>query len=98
MKKVALDKLVPGMVLAKPIESGNGMVLLAEGTALSDKWIERLETMDIAAVWVEGKTEQSIPLEEALAALDMRFEPVLGAPYMTDLKRLVRDKIEQLYM
>jgi hypothetical protein len=98
MPKISIENIVPGMILAKPVEGANGMVLLSEGTELGEKWIERLDAMGIDGVWVEGKTEQAVPIEEALAALDERFGPVLEAPYMRAIMKLVRLQIEKLYV
>ncbi len=97
MRKIATDNLLPGMILTKPVFGGNGMVLLAEGTELNEKWIDRIESMGIDGVWVEGKAEQTQTLEEALFALDQRFEPVVHLPYMTTIKNLVQSQIEKLY-
>lgn len=85
------------MILTKPVSAGSGMVLLAEGTALNEKWIDRLEAMGIDGVWVEGNPEQTETMEEALVALDARFEPVVDAPYMAAIKNLVKRQIEKLY-
>ncbi|WP_045210844.1 hypothetical protein [Desulfonatronovibrio magnus] len=54
MQKIPLDKAKPGMVLAKPILRDNGMVLVAEGTEITDTLITRLENMDIPSVVVQG--------------------------------------------
>jgi hypothetical protein len=97
MPKISIDKIIPGMVLTKPVTGNNGMVLLAAGTELGEKWIDRLETMGVDCVWVEGATEQPVPIEEALLALDERFATVLDAPHMESLKKMVRTQIEKLY-
>lgn len=97
MRKIAIDKLLSGMILTKPVSGSNGMVLLAEGTELNEKWIDRIESMGIDGVWVEGKSEQTETLEEALFALEQRFEPVVHLPYMTTIKNLVQSQIEKLY-
>jgi hypothetical protein len=97
MLKQSIDRLLPGMILTKPVSGANGMVLLAEGTELNEKWIDRLESMGIDGVWIEGKAEQVEPLEDAILALDRRFEPVVDAPYMTTIKNLVKFQIEKLY-
>ncbi|MHB8093079.1 MAG: hypothetical protein ACYDH8_16000 [Syntrophales bacterium] len=96
MPKISTDKITPGMILTKPIQGSNGMILLTEGTELNEKWIDRLATMGIDGVWV-GAAEPLIPISEALAALDARFEAVLKEPYMETLKNMVRIHIEKLY-
>ena len=97
MPKFAKENLQPGMKLAKPVLGQNGMVLLPEGAELTEKLIERIQEMDVAAIFVEGPSEQTVSLEEALAALEFRFERVQDKPHMALLKRLVRKHLEGLY-
>ncbi|MBP7765446.1 MAG: hypothetical protein K4445_01360 [Deltaproteobacteria bacterium] len=97
MPKISVDKLEPGMKLARPVTGPNGMVLLGEGTELTEKWIERIRDMDVAAIYVDGPPVQTLSREEALAALDARFAPVEDKPRMGDIKKLVREHIESLY-
>jgi hypothetical protein len=97
MPKVPVAKLEPGMKLAKPVTAKNGMVMLGEGTELSATWIERIRDMDITSVFVEGPPIQTIPLEEALANLDARFAGAAGKPYMSMIKKVVKEHIESLY-
>ena len=97
MPRISTDQITPGMVLTKPVTGSNGMVLLAEGTELNEKWIDRLETMGVDGVWVGGSAEQLVPIAEALAALDERFATVLNKPYMDIIKNMVRIHIEKLY-
>lgn len=98
MRKISSDKLTPGMVLAKPLTGKNGMVLLGEGTELNDRWIERIRDMQIEGIFVEGSSAPPVPLGEVIAALEERFMPVDGKPYMGLLKKIVRSHIEKLYV
>ena len=97
MPKIASDKLLPGMKLAKPIIGKNGMTLLGEGTELTERWIGNIQDMNVDWISVEGPSEQDVPLDEALASLEKRFETVQDKPYMASIKDLVRRKIESLY-
>ncbi len=97
MPKIASDKLVPGMRLAKPIIGKNGMTLLGEGTELTERWIGNIQDMNVEGVYVEGPSEQAVPLDEALAALEKRFETVHDKPYMALIKTIVRKQIDSLY-
>jgi len=97
MPKIASDKLLPGMKLAKPIIGKNGMTLLGEGTELTERWIGNIQDMNVDWISVEGPSEQDVPLDEALASLEKRFETVDDKPYMASIKDLVRRKIESLY-
>jgi hypothetical protein len=97
MPKIPVAKLEPGMILAKPIMTPNGMVMLGEGTELSEKWIERIQDMEIASIFIDGPPIQTISREEALANLEARFTLVEGNPYMNSIKKLVKEHIEGLY-
>jgi hypothetical protein len=97
MLRIAGDKLTPGMVLAKPLLGKNGMVFLGEGTELTDRWIERIQDMQLDGIFVEGTAEPLVPLAEVLMALDERFATVLDKPHMGLLHKIVRKHIERLY-
>lgn len=97
MPKIQVANLKPGMKLAKPVVAKSGMVMLGEGTELSDTWIDRIQDMDITTVFVEGPPVQTISQEEALANLDARFVQVEGKPYMNLIKKIVQNHIEGLY-
>lgn len=97
MPKIPVAKLEPGMILAKPIMTPNGMVMLGEGTELTEKWVERIQDMEIASVFIDGPPIQTISKEEALANLEARFALAAGKPYMNSIKKLVKEHIEGLY-
>jgi hypothetical protein len=97
MQRIAKEALLPGMKLAKPIMGQNGMVMLVEGTELTEKWIDRIQDMDVTGVFVEGASEPAVPLDEELAGLEKRFATVHQEPYMGLIKKMVRGHIEGLY-
>ena len=97
MSKVPVDNLKPGMKLSRPLVAKGGMVLLGEGTELTEKWIDRIADMDVEGVFIDGPSEQSEPLEENLARLDARFRSVAREPHMGRLKQIVKNYIEDLY-
>jgi hypothetical protein len=84
------------MKLAKPLSKGS-MIILGEGTVLSEAWISRISDMGCERVFIDGPSEQPIPMEEALAALDARFRGVLDKPHMREIKEIVQEHIEGLY-
>jgi hypothetical protein len=96
MRRISIDQLEEGMVLAKPLLRGS-MVILGEGTSLTASWISRIKDMEIELLFVEGASEQSLPKEEALAQLEARFKLVEDQPIMQSLKIITKEHIEGLY-
>lgn len=97
MPKVATDKLLPGMKLSQPLAAPNGLVLLSEGTELTEKWIARIGDMNVPFVYVEGPSDPGMPREEMMARLNARFAPVENQPHMAALRKIMQDHIETLY-
>lgn len=97
MSKVSIDKLEPGMKLAKPVVNGNGMVLIGENTELTDDLISRIKSMDVDGVYIHGMSKPSVPMEVMLAELDERFKIAQNEPHMDILKKIFREHIEGLY-
>lgn len=97
MRKVAVEKLESGMKLAKPVLAPSGIVLLGEGTELTESRIERIRDMNVTSVFVEGTAVRAVPKEEMLAQLNARFKNVEDKPHMGTLKEIMREHIEGLY-
>jgi hypothetical protein len=97
MPKIPVAKLEAGMKLSKPVTAKNGMVMLGEGTELSEAWVERIRDMDIGSVFIDGPPIQTVSKEEAIANLNARFAKVEGKPYMNLIKKIVKEHIEGLY-
>ena len=96
MPKVSVDKLEPGMKLARPVIIGN-MILISKDIELTEILIKKIQGMEINGVYIDGPSQQSISKDEALAQLDRRFKKVEDKPYMNVLKKLVKEHIEGLY-
>lgn len=94
MKRVLIDRLKPGMKLAKPVVNDAGMILIGDGTLLSDTHINRLQNMSISSVFIEGTAGPAKTGEELLAELDARFRKTENEPYMATLKRIMKEVIE----
>ncbi|HWR89845.1 MAG TPA: hypothetical protein VN260_06265 [Dissulfurispiraceae bacterium] len=97
MPKVSVEKLEPGMTLSRPVKNEAGMVLIGEGTVMSDQLIEKLKRMGISSVFVEGASMPEKPKEEMIRELNERFKKTEREPQMSLLKRLFREHIEALY-
>ena len=54
MQKIPLELARAGMVLEKPIMRDNGLVLVAEGTELTEPLLERLVAMQVEFILVQG--------------------------------------------
>lgn len=54
MQRIPLNLARPGMALAKPVLRDNGLVLVAENTALTESLLERLGRMEIETITVQG--------------------------------------------
>jgi hypothetical protein len=95
--KVPYSKLVPGMVLSRPVVNKNGLVMLAEGTELTQALIDKIIQMDVAGADIKGYSQPAVPQEEMLAQLEARFKNVLDEPHMSEIKELMREHIVGLY-
>ena len=94
MKRVSVELLKPGAKLAKPVVNESNMILIGEGTVLKESHIDRLQSMNISTVFVEGTAGPSKTREELLAELDARFKKTEDEPYMPTVKRLFKEYIE----
>ena len=94
MKRVSVELLKPGAKLAKPVVNDSGMILIGEGTVLKDSHIDRLQSMSISSVFIEGTAGPLKTREELLAELDARFQKTEGEPYMLIVKRMFKDYID----
>jgi hypothetical protein len=92
MKRVVLEELTAGMVLAKPVTNTGGMVILAAGVALDEPTIARLRHLNLASVFVEGDAGGSggKTLAELEAELDHRFCRVVTDPQQRTILEAIR--------
>jgi len=97
MRRIDIGQLEPGMVLAKPFLMKNGMILFAEGTELTENYIERIRDMAVEFIQIVGNPPSFESREQLLEKLDARFRSVEQQPYMKLLKRLVEEHITEHY-
>jgi hypothetical protein len=99
MQKIPIAMAAPGMVLAQEIKSSedpSAMTVCGKGVQLKESLIDRLRSMGIQTVTVEGhpvKMEGDASVEEMLAALDKRFSRVADDPLMMKIKTLYRKQV-----
>jgi hypothetical protein len=97
LPKVTVNNLKPGMKLSKPVVNEAGMILLGEGTEITDALIERLQNMNVSSVFVEGASKSQKPKEDAMAEIDARFKKTENELHMGMLKKLLKEHVEELY-
>ncbi len=97
MQKIRVSELKAGMVLARDVINESGMVLLSEGTTLTDSLIARLGRMDLSHVSVEGVSPTDKNREQMLSELDQRFKLTEKEPYMDIIKGVIKMRIEEVY-
>ncbi|GAB4409823.1 MAG: hypothetical protein OHK0032_05520 [Thermodesulfovibrionales bacterium] len=97
MKKVPLDSVRSGMRLAKAVLNEAGITLFGEGVAVTEQMIERMRSMNLDSIYIEGVSVPKMPLEDELSMLDARFRGSEEEPHMETLKRLLKEHIRSLY-
>ncbi|MDA8241230.1 MAG: hypothetical protein M0Z67_12780 [Nitrospiraceae bacterium] len=95
MPKIEVAKIVPGMKLSRTVRNESGMVLLGEGTELTESLIARLAAMNIGSVHVEMPGMPEKAKTELLGELDERFRKTEDEPLMGLLKKIVSEQIEK---
>ena len=97
MSRVPVSKLVSGAVLLRPVVNKNGLILIAEGTELTDLLISKIRSMDVDSVYVRGSKRVLPPSDEMLKDLDRRFSKIESEPFMSIIKNAVTGHIMSLY-
>lgn len=78
MRRILLQNITPGMRLAKPLYSADGIVLLNAGIELQDRFIGRLTELDVTYVYVEDALTQDIDIPDVVSE-QARVEAVAAA-------------------
>lgn len=66
MRLMSVNDLVAGLRLARNIYAGDGRVLLAAGTVLTDRYAQRLRDLHIRTVWVEDGVSNGIVVDDVV--------------------------------
>lgn len=61
MKKLYLDRFIPGMRVARTIYAADGRVLLQEGSELKPSYLEQLKRRGITVVYVRDRLDEEFP-------------------------------------
>lgn len=94
MQKIPLELARPDMTLAKAVLRENGMVLVAEGTALTQALLDRLTAMHVEHVVVEGSPVDlgaagGMSYAQRLEHLDHLFRKHEADPWMVKVKAFI---------
>ncbi len=96
MQKIPLAKARVGMVLAKPVLRENGMVLIGEGTRLSEEHLTSLKRQGVNFIVVKGAPVKmeggsyGISLEKRQERLDYLFRKYKEDKWMQKVKTFFR--------
>lgn len=94
VRRIPIDQVKPGTVLAKAVTSAAGLPVLAAGMELTERMIVHLERMGVAAVYVEGPPGEDREPVKTLAELDreldQRFRKVAADPVQVLIRETVR--------
>lgn len=102
-KVVSVDKLKPGMVLAREIVGSTKHLMAGKGVELTDRMIAHLKRFGIKRAFVEWEKQKEIvdpelaqrQIHEFEAALDSRFQKVAHIPIMKELKAILLNHMKE---
>ena len=69
MKAVSIERLEPGMILARTVTNSDMVIVLSEGTMLANAHITRLKSLDVPVVYVKDDFDLSQNYQQASAIL-----------------------------
>jgi hypothetical protein len=95
MKKVSITETEAGQIVARPVATSSGMVMVQPGAVLTTEIIGRLADLGVDVVWVQGVSADAKPIGTVLTELDRRFVGHEDDPLMMELKSVVVDCISQ---
>jgi HD-GYP domain-containing protein (c-di-GMP phosphodiesterase class II) len=67
LRRLYINQLKPGMVVARPVYSSNGFLLVNRGAVLTSGIIERLSALEVPALYVEDGLPVELPYEEVIS-------------------------------
>ena len=73
MRRIRVDKVVEGMILAKTIYSTDGNILLNAGIVLKRSYISRFKEIGIFEIYVDDEISRDIVLNDVVSD-ETRFE------------------------
>lgn len=91
-QRILVTQAAPGMVLARPVQLPDRMVLVGEGAQVTEQLIGQLISRGIKRIVVRGTPIASPGKQDwatRIAQLDERFSRVRNRPFMSALRDVV---------
>jgi hypothetical protein len=92
VKRIPIDKAIPGQILAEKLTRHDGVLLAGQGSEITEGLLRMLSRMNIDTVVIEE--EESRTAEEVeedfrrlVAQMEARFVRVTGSPILMALKK-----------
>jgi len=104
MSCIDIDRVKPGMILDKPVHSPHGVLLLNEGTKITEKNIWVLKSWGVTEVSVEGKFKEEKNINDepenrgenrVEKKLKEKFSQVLENKVMAEIMRVAGKQLER---
>ncbi len=104
MIRIDLEKARPGMVLAKPVNNLQDMLLLRERVELTERNIHMLRSWGVGEIWIDGDLSSEVQdqvqdVDALQAAIDRelqnKFANVADHPLMMEIMRLAGKQIKR---
>ena len=104
MASLELKELRPGLVVAKQVKDLHGVLLIQEGTVLTEKNVLLLKSWGVDRVWVqedpdEEKITEKNPSGENAEIVErevhQKFLDVLDDPVMVEIMRVAKIQLER---
>jgi hypothetical protein len=94
MNKISINVAEQDMVLARSIATPGGVVLAAEGTALTTSLISRFKSKGIDGIWVEGnKNISESEYASIMEHIEARFDKLEQDPLLGRLKQVLVERL-----
>lgn len=67
MRRINVSRLKTGMELAKPIYANNGVILLRDGTMLTQNYIDKIQYLQLPYIYIKDDLSEGIEIDEMIS-------------------------------
>lgn len=67
MRRIQVEKLKADMVLAKPIYTQRGVILLKEGTILTEAFLDKIKSVEVDHIYIDDALSEGIVVEDLIS-------------------------------